>query len=54
MSSLRNKDEYVLHYKNLELYLQFGMKLAKIHRVLVFKQSQWLKPYIDFNTKETK
>ena len=37
--SLSNKTEYVLHYKNLQLYLSLGMNLTKIHKVLKFEQS---------------
>jgi hypothetical protein len=48
---LNNKYNYVLHSSNLKLYLELGLKLMKIHKVLSFKQSQWLKPYIIFNTK---
>ena len=33
-----DKREYVLQYKNLQLYFRLGLKLKKIHRV--FDQSQ--------------
>ena len=42
----------MLCYENLQLYLRLGLKLKKIHRVLECNQSQWLKPYIEFNAKK--
>ena len=52
--SLRDKEEYVLHYQNFQLYLNLGLKIKKVHRVLEFDQSPWLKQYIDFNTEKQK
>ena len=51
---LKSKEKYVLHYRNLRLYLDLGLNLTKVHRALEFNQSPCLKQYIDFNTEKRK
>lgn len=49
---MTSKERYVLHYRNLQLYLDLRLKLKKMHCVLEFHRSPWLKQYIDFNTQK--
>ena len=50
--SLRDKKHYVIHYRLLKHYLELGVQVTKVHRVISFKQAQWLAPYIGFNSKK--
>ena len=47
--NLRDKKNYVIHYKNLMQCLKLGMELKKIHRGIRFVESEWMKLYIDTN-----
>ena len=48
--NLRDKNNYVVHYKTLMQYLNLGMELKKIHRGIKFIECDFLKPYINMNT----
>ena len=46
-----DKYNYITHYRNLKFYIRMGMVITKVHKIVSFRQSLWLKEYIDFNTK---
>lgn len=54
MSTFYEKKRYVVHYVVLQLYLKLGMQLKRVHRILAFTQSPWIKDFIDFNTAQRK
>ena len=50
--NLRDKVKCVVNYRNLKLYLQLGLVVTKVHRMLTVKHSPWLKAYKDSNTRQ--
>ena len=52
--TFNDRKKYVIHYNNLRLYLQLGMKLTKIHTVLSFTQSPFMNSYITNCTEKRK
>ena len=49
--NLYDTKKYVIHIRALVQALKHGLILEKVRRVIEFNQSEWLKPYIDFNTE---
>ena len=46
-----DKTNQLVHYRNLKFYLEHGLILTKVHKAIRFKQSRWLKPYVQTNTE---
>ena len=49
--NLYYKRKYVIHIKTLKQAIDHGLVLEKIRRTIEFKQSAWIREYIDFNTR---
>ena len=49
--NLYDKKTYVIHLRVLTQAIKDGLIPEKVHWVIAFNQSAWLKPYIDFNTR---
>ena len=48
--NLYDKKGYIIHGDALRQCLDLGLVVTKVHNIVEFKQSTWLKDYIDFNT----
>jgi hypothetical protein len=51
VTTLNGKEKYVVHSRNLQLYINISLKVKKIHRAMQFNQLPWLAEYIGFNIK---
>ena len=49
--NLKNKKGYLVHIKALDQALKHSLKLKKVHQVIEFQQTKWMKTYILLNTR---
>lgn len=47
-----SRQHYIVHFTALKFYLQMGLTLDKVHRIIKYKQKAWLKEYINFNSEQ--
>ena len=49
-ANLHDKNQYVIHIRNLKQALKHGLVWKKVHRIIKFNQKSSLKLHIDMNT----
>ena len=49
VTNLHDKNEFVVHIRNLKQTLNHKLILQKFHRAIKFNQKAWLEPYIEMN-----
>ena len=51
ITSFEDEENYGVNYRLLKLYIQLGIQITKINRVLEYNQDNYMKPYIMLNTE---
>ena len=51
LGTQNDKKNYIIHYKLLDLYLQLGLEVTKIHQGITFTESLFMKEWVDYCTK---
>ena len=54
LATCYDKKEYVVHFTALQLYINYGLQITKIHRVISFFQTPVFRDYIDYNSNRRK
>ena len=52
VSHLGPRNDYVIYYQELQYYVKLGMIVDEFTEILSFDQTNWLAPYIAFNTEK--
>lgn len=52
MCTLEPHKLYKVHYRLLHLYIKLGFKPTKCHRILQFRQTSWMKDFVDMHTQK--
>ena len=47
-----DKKNHLVHYRFFKFYIRHGMIVDKVHEIISFKQSKWLKKYTIFNSQK--
>ncbi|CAJ0914326.1 5106_t:CDS:2, partial [Entrophospora sp. SA101] len=51
VTHLGPRENYVIHYQELQYYVKLGMVVDEVTEILSFDQTNWLAPYIKLNTE---
>lgn len=54
VTTLYDKLNYVVHFRNLQFYTKKGLIISQIHNILEFTQANYIEPYVSFNTEKRK